>query len=213
LGHIHARQCAVPGQPVYYAGNLQGRNPRETGAKGGLVVEARAGVPAEPEFVRFAPIRWERLIVDELPDTPVASALVGHLATRIDELGSRTDQLALRIELRGETPLAPALRNPRELAGLEDELAARTGALEVQLRTGGVVQPVDRGALERSPTALALALGLIESAARDDDLLDELSPRELAHLNDAEKRGDYLRELLEDLPEELIERSLNGPDA
>ena len=42
LGHLHRRQCAVDGLPVFYAGNLQGRGPAEDGEKGGLVVEARA---------------------------------------------------------------------------------------------------------------------------------------------------------------------------
>jgi DNA repair exonuclease SbcCD nuclease subunit len=208
LGHIHMRQRAVSDLPVHYAGNLQGRNPKETGAKGGLVVEARAGIAAEPEFVQFAPVRWERLIVDQLPDSHSAAALVNCVSSRVAALGGSSDQLALRVELVGETPLAPTLRVPSEVEALEAELAARTGALEVQLRDGGVMRPIDRTALSSSPTVLTGALELIERAAREPELLAGLSPDELAAATEPEARDDYLRSLLDDLSEELIERSI-----
>jgi len=208
LGHIHVRQRAVPDQPVYYSGNLQGRNPKETGAKGGLVVEARAGVAAEPEFVQFAPVRWERLVADQLPDSHSAAALVNHVSSRIATLGGSSDQLAVRVELVGQTPLAPTLRQPGELEALEHELAAATGALEVQLRDAGVSRPIDREALVGSPTVLAGALDLIERAAGDPELLVALAPAELAGATEPETRDVYLRTLLDELPEELIERSI-----
>jgi DNA repair exonuclease SbcCD nuclease subunit len=213
LGHIHRRQCAVPGAPVHYAGNLQGRNARETGPKGGLAVEARPGVPAEPEFIRFAPVRWERLRIDEFPDSESAARLTAHLSERIDALTTGADELVIRVELAGETPLAQSLRSTRELESLEHELQRKTGALEVQLRNCGVVRPIDRHALRESPTATAGALELIDRAAEDERLLEELAPRELATSMDPGARVEYLRELLADLPEELIERSLTPGDA
>ena len=212
LGHIHQRQRAVEGQPVWYAGNLQGRNPKETGEKGGLVVEARAGVPAQPEFVRFAPVRWERLVVDALPDTRSAAALVAHLAERIAAFGPGSDELALRVELSGETPLAPMLRTPDQLDALADELAAKTGALEVQLRASRVARPVDRAALRESPTGFSRAAALIERASSDPALLQELAPRELAGCPDPDARAAYLAELLSELPDELVERSFEAPE-
>ena len=57
-------------------------------------------MPAEPEFVRFAPVRWESLRVDALPDSRSASVLVNHVAERIDELGARSDELAVRVDFR-----------------------------------------------------------------------------------------------------------------
>ncbi|MBE0465892.1 MAG: DNA repair exonuclease, partial [Candidatus Desulforudis sp.] len=38
LGHVHTRQRVAPDVPAWYAGNIQGRNPRETDLKGGLWV-------------------------------------------------------------------------------------------------------------------------------------------------------------------------------
>jgi hypothetical protein len=82
-----------------------------------------------------------------------------------------------------------------------------TGALEIQLRDAGVVRPIDRRELRESPSAVARALELIEQAAHDDALLEALAPDELAAAVDPSERVAYLRELLSDLPEELIERS------
>jgi exonuclease SbcD len=210
LGHIHIRQCAVPGQPVHYAGNLQGRNPRETGEKGGLVVECEAGIPAEPTFVRFAPVRWERVRVDQLADCATPHALVARLAEAIGNFKAKSDELVVRIELAGETPLAPQLRRREDREALAEELEATTGALEIQLRDAGVVRPIDRDALRQSPSAIARALALIERAQRDDALLDDLAPEELATAVDPSDRLAYLRALLADLPEELIERSFES---
>jgi DNA repair exonuclease SbcCD nuclease subunit len=210
LGHIHIRQRAVPDQPVHYSGNLQGRNARETGEKGGLVVECDAGASAEPTFVRFAPVRWERVRADWIAGCGTPHALVARLAEAVAEFRARAGELIVRIELAGETPLAPRLRKREEREAIAKELEATTGALEVQLRDAGVVRPIDRGALRESPSAIARALELIECARRDDALLEELAPEDLATALDSSERGAYLRDLLADLPEELIERSFEA---
>ena len=215
LGHIHLRQQALPGLPVYYPGNLQGRNPSETGAKGGLVVEAFAGASAEPRFVRLASVRWERVTLRELPASRSFDELAAALARCIDAQPRDADeQLALRLELAGETPLAGRLRARDELETLEEELAARTGVLELQLRAERVSLPIDRAQLREAPSVLAEALALIERAGSDDALLGELAPAELAglHATDA-ARLDYLRGLLEGLPEELTLRVSSGRGA
>jgi DNA repair exonuclease SbcCD nuclease subunit len=212
LGHIHQRQRVIGDLPVCYAGNLQGRHSRETGEKGGFVVEAHARTPAEPRFVRFGPLRWARLRVENLPAEGSLSALVDHLAGRItSERHGDFEELAICLELAGETPHARALRSPEERAALEDDLAAGCGAVEVQLRDAGVRLPTDRSALRETPTVLAEALALIERLHGDDALLLEIEPEELARdPRDDAARLDYLRELLGDLPEELIERCLPG---
>jgi DNA repair exonuclease SbcCD nuclease subunit len=61
LGHIHHRE-SVNGPErvrVEYPGNVQGRNVRETGAKGCLVVTVAPGGWAVPEFHPVDVFRWE----------------------------------------------------------------------------------------------------------------------------------------------------------
>jgi DNA repair exonuclease SbcCD nuclease subunit len=215
LGHIHIRQRAVAGLPVYYAGNLQGRNPRETGPKGGYVVEAHPRAAAEPSFVAFAPVRWELLEVDALPDSNAPAALVEDLVRRIDaEWGSAPGELALRIELSGASPLAAALREEDERQQIEEALMLRTNALEVQLRAGDVRQPFDVAALRESPTVVSKALELIEAAGCEPERLESLAPEELATaFATADERRAYLGTLLPGLSEELLQRSLAEEEA
>jgi exonuclease SbcD len=211
LGHIHARQRIADDLPAFYAGNLQGRNPRETGAKGGYVAEAHAGAAAEPEFVRLAPVRWVRLRVAERSQTAVLSEWAEQLARRAEACReSAGEEIAVVLELAGETPLAPALRSPAAVDELAGMLTDHAGVLEVQLRPVGVTEPRDRAALRASPTVLARALALIERAASDDALLASFAPEPLARELARGEEAAYLRELLEELPEELIQRSLRG---
>jgi DNA repair exonuclease SbcCD nuclease subunit len=210
LGHIHLRQQALAGLPVHYAGNLQGRHVGETGEKGGLVVEAFPGASAEPRFLPFAPVRWERVPVNGLSAVASIDALAGELARRIQALPrSSGEQLALRLELAGETPLAGELRSQTSLESLAEEVALRSGVLELELRAEQTSLPVDRARLRTSPNVVATALELIERAQADDALLDALVPAELAtEAGEGATRLGYLRELLEGLPEELLLRGI-----
>jgi len=215
LGHVHQSGRAFEGLPVHYAGNLQGRNPRENGPKGGFLVDAHAGTVAEPRFVRLAPVRWTRLSVSTLPADASVAALADALGHRIAAERERPDEeIAVVVELSGETPLARRLRSEDERTALEDDLAAGTGVLEVQLRDAGLVLPMDRALLRGSPSVIAAALDLVERAAQDDALLGSLAPEELAGgPRDGAARMAQLRGLLAGLPEELVQRFLPDPRA
>ncbi len=215
LGHIHLRQQAVAGFPAHYAGNLQGRNISETGAKGGLQVEAFPGASATPEFVRFAPVRCEQLTLAGLPANASSDALASHLVELVEALPRESDeQLILRLELAGPTPLARTLRSPDTLRVLAEEIASRTGLLDLELRAEKTSLPIDRARLLASPSVLGEALSLIDSAQRDDSLLAELAPVDLAQETAAgDARLAYLRGLLEELPEELTLRAVAPEEA
>jgi exonuclease SbcD len=212
LGHVHQAGRALEGLPVFYAGNLQGRNPRESGPKGGYLVEAHAGLAAEPRFVRLGPVRWVRVPI-EVAAGDSATALVDALGRRIaHERESEGEEIAVVLELSGETALGARLRAEDERRALEEDLAAGTGALEVQLRDAGLRPPIDRQKLREAPSVLAEALRLLERAAQDEALLLSFAPETLAQaLPGAAPRPEALRELLAGLEPELVQRFL--PDA
>lgn len=215
LGHVHVRQRPFPDVPAWYPGNLQGRNPRETGPKGGLLVELRAGEPAAPEFVPLAPVRWERVRVDDLAQARTPRELVDLLAVHLaTEAHAGDEQLAAVLELSGPTPLAPLLRDEDRRRELEQELLDHgldLGlAVEVQIDARGVTRPRDVDALRRTPCVLGAALALLEEL-EDPAQLARLAPEVLAGLDegaDADERAAYLRELAAELGEDLLERAL-----
>jgi DNA repair exonuclease SbcCD nuclease subunit len=215
LGHVHQPGRAFEGLPVYYAGNLQGRNPREQGPRGGYLVESRAGAASEPRFVRLAPVRWARLSAPALPAEGSLAALAEALGRGIAHAReSEREELALVVELAGETQLARRLRSEDERAALEEELIAGTGALDVQLRDAGLSLPLDRARLRSAPSVLGSALELLEQVARDDALLLELAPESLARApREDAARLAHLRGLLAGAGEELVQRFLPDREA
>ncbi|MCF6136163.1 metallophosphoesterase family protein [Pseudalkalibacillus berkeleyi] len=72
LGHIHKRSELNHEPPVVYAGNIQGLNRKEEGAKGCYLVELSDEKP-QLQFIQTAPIQWTSVSVsteeiDEVDD-------------------------------------------------------------------------------------------------------------------------------------------------
>src|SRR5690606_30287584 len=64
LGHVHDRRRLNESPPIWFSGNLQGRHPRETGAKGCLLVTVDDTGKAEVAFRPLDVFRWETLALD-----------------------------------------------------------------------------------------------------------------------------------------------------
>jgi DNA repair protein SbcD/Mre11 len=224
LGHVHLRQQAVPNQPVWYCGNLMGRSakPAECGAKGGLLVTAEPGRPATPEFVSFGRHRWERVVLDTharqeplLADLHDADYRDGFLAAlqavvlaRLPE-DAIANKLVLRVELIGPLTMHGWLREADFVDELGQELGARLGVAELDLRAEQAVAVVDRQALLEAPTVLARALEL--HAEYGQDLEAALGAHDLGLLDlpsEADERAAYLASLWQDLDALAIERLL-----
>jgi DNA repair protein SbcD/Mre11 len=223
LGHIHLRQelSAVPG--IHFAGNLQGRNPRESGAKGGLVVDLPArGAPPRVEFVELAPVRWETLEVDGLDEAANLGGLVERVRRRWEvergrDPGPPGAGWIVRVELSGPSPLHALLRDPSERVTLAEVLSQALEVLEVEVRVGGVRPALDPARyVERQDAAgeaLRLARRLAEATTLPQAELS-LEGRELAGAPaDADDPGvlaAYLRGLLAEGDRTLLERFLEG---
>jgi DNA repair protein SbcD/Mre11 len=213
LGHVHQRQRPFPDVPAWYPGNLQGRNPRELGPKGGLLVELQAGEPVEPEFVALAPVVWDRCRVEDLAQCTTSRGLQDHLRAvcegRFEAVGA--DELVLVFDLAGDCPIATALRDPDGRQAFEEDLAEQSGALEVQLRTSDLRTPRDLAALRATPSVLGQALELLERARKDEALLEQLAPADLPGLREEQNRSAYLLQLLAGLEQDLLTRGLEDP--
>jgi DNA repair protein SbcD/Mre11 len=215
LGHVHRRQQVFDDLPVWYAGNLQGRNPKRTecGPKGGLLVELEAKVPPDPTFVAFAPVTWEELEVDDLADLGTTPSLISHLSqiveSRFDEAPS---DICVRLWLSGACPLSHALMKPEDLTNLADELTETTNALEVQLKTRGLHAPRDLDVLRATPSVVAETLKLIEDLRSGTRNISDLKIGPLAMADagklDGDEQRDYLMSLLDDMEETYLTRAL-----
>ncbi|GLB58794.1 metallophosphoesterase family protein [Cytobacillus sp. NCCP-133] len=63
LGHIHKRESLNQQPPIIYPGNIQGRNRKETGAKGCYLVELGSS-SAKLEFMEASAVLWNEEQID-----------------------------------------------------------------------------------------------------------------------------------------------------
>ncbi len=213
LGHVHLRQALSDLPGIHYPGNPQGRTPRESGPKGVLVAEVTRGQACQVGFVSVAPIRWEDLVVDRLPETASVDALVRRIAERWAEArrGDPDPDRAwmVRVRLFGPTPLWRELSTAEERNHLARELEGSLDALEVTVWPDGFHAPVDIGEHRERDDVLGLALRLVDKLRRGEveipGLADELARQPEGAF------ADHLATILEGAEGELAARLLEPP--
>lgn len=214
LGHVHTRQALSREPPIYYPGNLQGRTPRETGPKGGLLVDLSDRADPRVEFRAYAPVRWEDLEVDALEEAHTLERLVEQVARRWEETRAAdspagTDWM-IRVRLGGATPLWRELAEEEERRVVGEELAARLGALDVVVEAHGTHPVVPVGEHRARQDVLGEALRLLDEVREGGSL--PVDPGELAGFegrDDAELEA-YVRSLLKEAEGEVLARLLGS---
>ena len=227
LGHVHAREVVCEQRPrVVYSGNPQGRHARETGAKGGELVEWD-GVRLRAQTIALDAVRWAQLSIAADAAAGVSDFqqdCLDRLSALAADAGDRL--LAVRVAVSG----AGALHRIE---------ASRPGQLEAELRAVAAEVPgarvwiekvacdlrpdYDRARLAANADAVGELLRLIDRLAADEAMLADLGRRALEDLHGklpGELRGgsdalrlleaDVLRGLLPQAESTLIARLLDG---
>ena len=131
LGHIHQRHAVAQGEfPAWFSGNLQGRNPRETGAKGALLVEINPGSPVVPTLEPVDVARWHRIEVDAssmVGTEDLATAARDKMREAVREAQGRT--VIIRVDVTGTTKLAAHLLDDEWLHHEMTSIATQAGAV------------------------------------------------------------------------------------
>lgn len=209
LGHIHRREVLSDFPGICYPGNLQGRSPRETGAKGAVLVEVVRGMPARIRFCPLASVRWETLEIHDPVEAVSREALVSRIrdAWREARTGDPDPgaEWMVRVHLSGATPLWKELGAGGDLEGLADDLADRLGALEVELRVGSVFAPVNPDEHRDREDVLGRALRLVEEIRQGAVTLPGLED-ELFGPGEDEEAAAYLNRILAGADGELVSR-------
>ncbi|MGA9599678.1 MAG: DNA repair exonuclease [Methylocystis sp.] len=118
LGHVHAAEIVARDPFVVYPGNIQGRNPRETGAKGAMRVSVEEGRIVDVSLLTLDAARWARAQVDVASCAEEAEVLTRiEAAMRAERERSEGRPVALRIALQGVTSLHSHLVAARERLG------------------------------------------------------------------------------------------------
>ncbi|EIS8277420.1 exonuclease SbcCD subunit D [Listeria monocytogenes] len=100
LGHIHKRQLLAESPSIYYPGNIQGRNRKESGEKGASIItlsEASTTI----DFIGTSPIIWEEAVIT-LPENTEINAFYRETTKLLESYQGRSHSYFLHIIVKME---------------------------------------------------------------------------------------------------------------
>lgn len=180
LGHVHAFERVCDDPVVVFPGNVQGRNIRETGAKGAVLVEVQDRLIARVDRVDFDVLRWARVPVDcgacDTVEAVQNRIGAGLSAIRAAEEAGRG--LVVRVVLEGETALADILADRH--GALRDEARALAGAIAgdlwIEKLSVHTRLPVEADAAGHADDLVAMLAGAEHDPALAEALAADLTP-------------------------------------
>jgi exonuclease SbcD len=201
LGHIHKRQVLSQDPPIVFCGNLQGRDPGETGGKGATLVQVENGVIVDaPIHLDFDVVRWHAITID-LSDCNDENSVLNSVEAQIRELLGSADELlqhVVRIDCVGRTSLH---------RGIAD--ATSTWNDKVQQLVADV--GADRIWVERLRFQTSPPLPPVETLRAREDMIGDLA-RDLGALSAAEVLPEPLHASLHTLAGKVPQALMSGED-
>jgi exonuclease SbcD len=175
LGHVHDFEIVATAPHIVFPGNLQGRNIRETGAKGAVLVTLEGREIQAVDHVPLDAVRWARVSVDVSDhehDEAVFQSIKKGIGEAYDADADGRPQM-LRVVLSGVTPLHGKLSD--RFATLRDEVRALATAVSDTIWVEKVKLETTEPATEHFDVSLGADLGqLLEQGIGDQELIDAL---------------------------------------
>ena len=214
LGHIHIRQQLS--KNVAYSGNIQGLNIKETGDKGGYLVEL-SPMRTEVSEVSFHHVRWEQMDVAVPNDlkslTELQEIIVDRITKCCNEIPLAANQLIFRVHLIGKSSISKPLKQTENLSYLIHSIKEKMGLLDVEIKTQQLTHIFEVESFMSEHTLLAHIIKMINDKSLDDALMQRLL--ELPAFNKKSTEADVISLIAQKkdkLLEELIERMVNISD-
>jgi exonuclease SbcD len=208
LGHIHERRVLARSPWVVFPGNLQGRHPNETGAKGAMLVRAEDGkIVGEPEFRALDVLRWAavQVALDGAADMDALRQRARDaLAGAADAAEGRP--VIARLFLTGASELhadllADPARTKAECQGAAFDLGREVYVDAVRMQTRPAATAAENEALSQLRSAFEAAgadQDLTEGLLRDLQALAEQVPANADGAVELPRDADAIRALLGD---------------
>ena len=179
LGHVHEYWMSSGRSTIVFPGNLQGRNIREVGRRGAVMVTVDGDCQVSVARLFIDVLRWESLVVD-VSACESLEEVSAAVSVRLEELMSEDAHVprAVRVTVRGESAAHG------ELFGLESHLRANILAAmaalnhdklwleKVKVETTAPSSPVNDSG---SADAMAALRQLLAEADQDPELAKQIS--------------------------------------
>lgn len=183
LGHIHKR--AEVGKNIYYSGSLYGLSFKETGNKGGLLINLE-DQECTVKFIDFSTINYETIVID-LQGEAIENEydLLKVLDQKINGFNKK---IMLKLVLTGETPLYLFLKDKVHIEELISEIMGKENILDVAIDVTGIEKTIHYEDYIREDNIL----GYIEKTLRNEEIRSEILEHYAVDLRDK----SFVKELM-----------------
>jgi len=200
LGHIHNRKVLSDSRPwIVYPGTPQGRQPKESGARGVYLVSVSDGGRVDMEFRPVDVIRWESIELDIeslASEQELIDLIVNAVKERLDSSEGRS--IVFTLSLTGTTALHETLRRPGFISDLVDDVNGRFANTTPWAWCGktciSTKAPFNRAERSQAQDFLGDLLRFIDDVKSNDGLQTDIRV-ELNLLYDDERLRGYLSDL------------------
>lgn len=226
LGHVHSREEVRVEPRIIFPGNTQGRNIRETGEKGCVVVTVEENEISDVEFRELGVFRWSVIDLD-VSDASDMDDVIEQAGRIMERVASAPMPSAIRISLKGAIPFHGKMLSHGEyiINGIRGSaLNYGGGNLWVEKVLIETTPSIDVETLMTRGDALGGLLRAIHDLRYDDSALKEIGYeigdifRKLPHdyLDDPgtihPERMEPMRRATRDVRHMLLERILSTRD-
>lgn len=208
LGHIHIRQKLTP--KIAYSGNIQGLNIKETGVKGGYLVEIEKSHTKVSE-VDFGAMQWEIIEIKLTPEittlVDLQSLLLNQIMAKLSEIKLPSRNVIIRIVLSGKSSLKEALSDYTNVDYLCDVLKTKVGLMDVEIKINQLSSPIDVGELMNEHTVLSQMIERMFNESYEDELLHKIYELPIFKANTSnDEKFRLISSMKDSLIEEVVER-------
>ena len=216
LGHIHKRfQFPSETDPrIVFSGCIQGRDIKETGARGCCLVTLTEGAANKIEFVPTASVVWQRLTVN-VEDCRTLADVQSHITRGLFRVNGKAhcEQMLARITLTGSTDLHAML----EREDVRKDICARINEAYPAFYCDVVIDSTcavrDMAALAEEGLFPSLVLRVANNMREDEQtefIQEELVRRGIELPNNLEKRLDEYTQTAKNI---VLDALMDGGDA
>ncbi|MCM3626553.1 DNA repair exonuclease [Paenibacillus glycanilyticus] len=208
LGHIHTRKVLHEYPHVVYSGNIQGRNPRETGPKGCYVVEVSSSRAVQLTFVPLDEIRWLEARVS-IAGLNTEQELLQRLEEQAELLASEGEgrTVMLRLLLDGQGPLHPKLTETLTIRALLEQLQQLPLEAWVYALEGNTKAQLELSELQDEDSFAGELFRLTLRLEAEKDAWRREAAAAVAPLSGHAKLGRLLRGRWDELPQHWLEQA------
>ncbi|SFD56230.1 DNA repair exonuclease SbcCD nuclease subunit [Paenibacillus catalpae] len=208
LGHIHTRRVLHEYPHVVYSGNIQGRNPRETGPKGCYLVEVSALQAVQLNFVPLDEIRWLEAGLS-ITGLTTEQELLQRLEELVEQLALEGEgrTVMLRLLLQGQGPLHQKLAETATIRALLEQLQQLSVEAWVYALEGNTKAELRLSELEAEDSFSGELFRLTQRLEADQQAWRREAAAAVAPLADHAKLGRLLRGQWDELPRHWLEQA------